>query len=47
MDSLRDRKFADSPLEETVSSELVSEAGVAADEFLESIKKGPEQRALF
>ena len=30
----------DSLLEETVSSELVSEAGVATDEFLESIKKG-------
>ena len=34
-------RFAlDSPLEEAVMSELVSEAGVAADEFLESIKKG-------
>ena len=31
----------DSSLEETVSSELVSDAGVAAEEFLESIKKAP------
>ena len=34
----------DSPLEE-VSSELGSEAGVAAEEFLESIKKGSKPSA--
>ena len=42
----RNRKFADSPQEETVRCELVSAVGPDSrpDEYLESIKKGVERR---